>query len=109
MTIGSTSLLKLLMIGQCNTVRGGCSKDGRCLERSVLVDLGSCEKYISPSRTKQILTTLNHGFRSGYSCKTQLVATVHDLLGMFDIGASINMVILDFSKAFDTVPHKKLL
>lgn len=34
---------------------------------------------------------------------------MHDLLGKFDAGAQIDMVILDFSKAFDTVPHKKLL
>ena len=55
----------------------------------------------------KILTTLNHGFRSGYSCETQLVMTVHDL-GKFDRGSQINMIILDFSKAFDTVPHRKL-
>ena len=57
----------------------------------------------------KILTTLNHGFRSGYSCETQLVTTVHDLLGKFDNGSQIDMIIWDFSKAFDTVPHRKLL
>ena len=67
-----------------------------------------CKNTYSTKRNK-ILTTLNHGFRSGYSCETQLVATVHDLLGKFDVGAQIDMVILDFSKAFDTVPHQKLL
>ena len=43
------------------------------------------------------------------ACETQLVTTVHDLLGKFDVGAQIDMVILDFSKAFDTIPHQKLL
>ena len=38
--------------------------------------------------------------------QTQLVATVHDLLGKFDVGAQIDMVILDFLKAFDTVPRQ---
>ena len=33
----------------------------------------------------------------------------YDLLGKFDSGSQIDMIILDFSKAFDTVPHSKLL
>jgi hypothetical protein len=74
----------------------------------------------------KVLTTLNHGFRSGYSCETQLLITINDLLksynkgfsvfqGFFcnsryrDKGKQIDMAILDFSKTFDTVPHKKLL
>ena len=57
----------------------------------------------------KILPSLNHGFRSGYSCETQLVTTDHDLLEKFDTGFQIDMIILDFSKAFDTVPHGKLL
>ena len=56
-----------------------------------------------------ILTTLNHGFRSGYSCESQLIVTMEDLLQAYDKNAQVNCAILDFSKAFDTVPHKKLL
>ena len=68
-----------------------------------------CKHILDHLERNKILTSLNHGFRSGYSCKTQLVTTVHDLLGKFDIRAQIDMVILDFSKAFYTVPHQKLL
>ena len=50
-----------------------------------------------------------NGFRSGYSCETQLITIIHDLLRKYDVGTQIDMVILDFSKAFDTVPHGKLL
>ena len=57
----------------------------------------------------QVLTSLNHGFRSGYSCETQLVVTAHDLLNFFDQNRQVDVVILDFSKAFDTAPHRKLL
>jgi hypothetical protein len=56
-----------------------------------------------------VLTSLNHGFRSGYSCETQLVATIHDMLQSFDKGKQVDIGILDFSKAFDTVPHDRLL
>ena len=56
-----------------------------------------------------ILTDRNHGFRSGYSCETQLITTLHDLFESYDAGKQTNVVMLDFSKAFDTVPHNKLL
>jgi hypothetical protein len=57
----------------------------------------------------KILTEKNHGFRAGYSCETQLLSTMDDLLKTNDAGIQTDVVILDFSKAFDTVPHKKLL
>jgi hypothetical protein len=50
---------------------------------------------------------LNHGFRSGYSCTTQLLVMTEDLLRSFDNNIQLDMAILDFSKAFDTVPHKE--
>ncbi|KAK2166213.1 hypothetical protein NP493_1331g00010 [Ridgeia piscesae] len=56
-----------------------------------------------------ILTDLNHGFRAGFSCETQLLTTMHDLFSSFDTGTQTDMAVLDFSKAFDTVPHSKLL
>ena len=65
-----------------------------------------CKHIIDHLERNKILTSLNHGFRSGYSWETQPVTTVHDLLGKFDVGAQIDM---DFSKAFDTVPHQNLL
>ena len=52
---------------------------------------------------------MNHGFRSGYSCETQLIVTASDFLGYFEQNKQVDTVILDFSKAFDTVSHQKLL
>ena len=60
------------------------------------------EKHIIP-------TLLNHGFRSGYSCETQLAVTIHDMLQSFDKKKQLDIVILDFSKACDTVPRDRLL
>ncbi len=57
----------------------------------------------------QVLTTLQHGFRSGFSCETQLLNTVDDLADAFNRNVQTDIGILDFSKAFDVVPHKKLL
>ena len=55
-----------------------------------------------------VLSKLQHGFCAGLSCKTQLLCTTFDLLRVYD-GAWVDIAILDFSKAFDTVPHHHLL
>ena len=57
----------------------------------------------------QALSPLNHGFRSRHSCETQLLLTTHDLLKERDRGKQVDVAVLDFSKAFDTVPHKRLM
>ena len=43
------------------------------------------------------------------SCETQLLVTLQDLLSIRDRGTQIDLAIFDFSKAFDTVPHERLL
>ena len=56
-----------------------------------------------------ILTDKQHCFRSKHSCESQLILTVHDLAKSLDSRSQIDMVIMDFSKAFDSVPHNRLL
>ena len=68
-----------------------------------------CHTMLSHLENNNILTDLNHGFRSGYSCETQLLITADDLLKAQNNKSQVDLAILDFSKAFDTVPHDKLL
>ena len=56
-----------------------------------------------------ILTPHQHGFRKFFSCESQLLVTTHDLLKRLDVREEVDIAILDFSKAFDVVPHKRLL
>ena len=43
------------------------------------------------------------------SCETQLLMFVDELLRSMSKGKQIDAVIMDFSKAFDMVPHNSLL
>ncbi len=68
-----------------------------------------CSHILSHFDKHNVLTSLNHGFRSGYSCETQLLITAEDFFKSYDQGTQMDVAILDFSKAFDTVPHDRLL
>ena len=59
----------------------------------------------------KVLTNLNHGFRSGYTCETQLAVavTMDEVTRNYERGDQTDIIILDFSKTFDMVPHKLLL
>ena len=57
----------------------------------------------------KILVEFQQGFRSGHSCEAQLLNSVEDLSRRIDRRQTTKLLILDFSKAFDTVPHRRLL
>ena len=68
-----------------------------------------CKHILTHLEKYDTLTILQHGFRTGFSCETQLIVTLHDLMKYRDKKIQVDMAILDFSKAFDTVPHNRLL
>ena len=57
----------------------------------------------------KILFKLQFGFRSNRSCETQLPQLVQDLGSGIMGKHQTDMAIKDFSKAFNAVPHKRLI
>ena len=56
-----------------------------------------------------ILIDQQHGFREKFSCETQLISAVHDWAKGINLCQQTDAILLDFSKAFDSVPHERLL
>ena len=52
---------------------------------------------------------LQHGFREKRSCETQLIMLIEDLARNASVGKHADIILLDFSNAFDKVKHSKLL
>ena len=59
--------------------------------------------------THGLLYDLQHGFREKRSCETQLTMLVEDLARSVSQGKQTDLILLDFSKAFDKVNYAKLL
>ena len=56
-----------------------------------------------------ILSHFQHGFRSKDSCESQLISTIEEISQNLDHSLQIDLQILYFQKAFDAVPHQRLL
>ena len=50
-----------------------------------------------------------HGFRKRRSCESQLISTIDNLAKNLDNGFQTDVILLDFSKAFDKVNHSSLI
>ena len=57
----------------------------------------------------KLIAPEQHGFLPGRSCMSNLLDSMDVILDMIDDGLPVDMLFFDFSKAFDTVPHHRLL
>ena len=64
---------------------------------------------LSHLERENILVDYQHGFRRRRSCETQLLITSHDLASILNRRSQADVAVLDFAKAFDKVPHQRLL
>ena len=55
-----------------------------------------------------LLSKQQHGFTRKKSCQTNLLETLEQWTNALDEGFSLDVVYLDYKKAFDTVPHRRL-
>ena len=58
---------------------------------------------------QSLIRASQHGFMSGRSTVTNLLAYMETLTKLLDDGHAVDVLYLDFAKAFDKVPHARLL
>ncbi|GAB0204815.1 mitochondrial enolase superfamily member 1 [Grus japonensis] len=57
---------------------------------------------------KPVIWPSQHGFMKGKSCLTNLISFCEKVICLIDEGKAVDVVYLDFNKAFDTISHSKL-
>ena len=60
------------------------------------------------ARDHDILYTLQNGFHDKRLCETQLLEFASDISSTMQRGKQVDILIMDFSKAFNKVGHKRL-
>ena len=68
-----------------------------------------CKQTMYHFSENKMLTPIQHGLRSKHSCESQLLITTDEFIHNFESKTQTDVVVLDFSKAFDVVPHQDLL
>ena len=59
-------------------------------------------------KSNNLFANEQHGFEAGRACSTQLLEFMKGITEAIDIGEEVEVIYLDFAKAFDKVPHKRL-
>ena len=67
------------------------------------------KQLINHLQSNDLLSVHQHGFISGRSCTTNLLEVLDEWTQVLEEGGSIDVVYMDLMKAFDTVPHHRLL
>ena len=76
---------------------------GKILE-SIIAD-----KIIDHLESNNLIMNSQHGFRHNRSCLTNLLDFFHTMFSIYDKTRAIDILYLDFQKAFDKVPHRRLM
>ena len=79
------------------------SVPGKMLESIIVDDL------VEHIESKSLILDSQHGFRNGRSCLTNLLDFFHDVYTTYDKSRAVDILYLDFQKAFDKVPHIRLM
>jgi ribonucleases P/MRP protein subunit RPP40 len=76
---------------------------GKIMEKIIKTEL------VDYLESNNLIADSQHGFRNQKSCLTNMLEFCENVAGIIDEGVPVDVVYLDFQKAFDKVPHERLL
>jgi len=80
-----------------------CSVPAKVMESIIKYEL------IPHLMDNELILPSQHGFLPGKSCSTNLLAYMNEVTASLDKGVPFDVIMIDFQKAFDTVPFKHML
>ena len=79
-----------------------------CIESNIMEHIVT-KHIMKHLECNNILYKLQHGFRANLSTETQLLTFVQDLYRNLCDDKQTDFIVMDHAKAFEKVPHKKLI
>jgi hypothetical protein len=67
------------------------------------------DRMVDHMTVNNLIEESQHGFVKGRSCATNLIEFLDYLSDILESGGTADAIFLDFAKAFDKVPKKRLL
>ncbi len=67
------------------------------------------DKIVKYLEENKLLNDSQHGFRNKCSCLTSLLEFFYEAFNSYDETKAVDIIYLDFQRAFDTVLHKRLI
>ena len=67
------------------------------------------DRVIDHMKKNNLIESSQHGFLTGRSCELNLLTYLNEVHKELDKGRQVEVVFMDLSKAFDTIPHKRLI
>ena len=67
------------------------------------------DKILDHMISNNFFSPFQHGSIPGKSCVTQLLETLDEITDATEQGYDVDIIYLDFCKAFDKIPHRRLM
>jgi hypothetical protein len=67
------------------------------------------EEIMEHLLSNKLMTNQQHGFMQNKACVTNQLETMDYITKQISDGNNVDIIYMDFAKAFDTVPHKRLI
>ena len=67
------------------------------------------DKLVDHMTKNELFRAYQHGFILGKSCIIQLLEILEEITDALDQGYEVDIIYLDFTKAFDKIPHRRLM